>query len=104
MGLPGIRAGASCHLRSSSTRPATSGSALESYQWFKFAVVACWGERWTITAEEVFRWLDQWRRERPEASAEAVAIVEHPDDDVGDPGGPGVAGMQRPDRGGSPPC
>lgn len=39
------------------------GLSRQCYQFFKGAAVACWGERWTITAREVLRWVDQWRRE-----------------------------------------
>lgn len=38
--------------------------ALDAYQWFKWAVVSCWGDRWAITAGQIDRWVDQWRRER----------------------------------------
>ncbi len=39
--------------------------ALATYQWFKWATVALWGDRWSITAGEVLAWLDQFDRERP---------------------------------------
>lgn len=52
--------------------------ALAAYQWFKHAVVNCWGDRWAISAAEIDRWVDQWRRERRirahrEAAAAALA-------------------------------
>lgn len=37
--------------------------AERSYQWFKWAAVAMWGDRWQLTAGEILTWLDQWRRE-----------------------------------------
>lgn len=41
--------------------------ALKSYQWFKWAVVSQWGDRWALTAAEIFTWLDRWAKEDPEA-------------------------------------
>ncbi|VTR95256.1 Marine sediment metagenome DNA, contig: S06H3_S04230 (Fragment) OS=marine sediment metagenome GN=S06H3_31646 PE=4 SV=1 [Gemmata massiliana] len=45
------------------------GLALRAYQWFKWAVVIKWQERWEITAGDVVRWLRCWNREGEEAEA-----------------------------------
>lgn len=46
------------------------GAALDAYTWFMWAKVACWGERWSITAGEIRRWVHQWQRERDPHDAE----------------------------------
>jgi Family of unknown function (DUF6166) len=80
--------------------------ALESYQWFKWGVVACWGDRWTITAGEIFDWLERYKRERKSASAEVVAAVEVLEDLVEPhsvPAGPSATRMERSSREGGAP-
>lgn len=51
----------------------------QCHQWFKVAAVSCWGERWDVTAGEVLRLVDQWRREsamREAAAASPAAAAE----------------------------
>lgn len=40
-------------------------AAVRAMHWFKWAVCHSWGRRWTITAGEIRRWLDQHARECP---------------------------------------
>lgn len=46
--------------------------ALRTYQWFKWAVVVNWGERWQITAAQVRLWLIQAMQETPHVHEPAV--------------------------------
>jgi len=48
--------------------------ARRTYQWFKWATVACWGQSWQITAGEIHQWLAQCQREtRDEEDASDAA-------------------------------
>jgi hypothetical protein len=37
--------------------------AAASHVWIMWALVSQWGQRWEITAGQVARWVEQWRRE-----------------------------------------
>jgi hypothetical protein len=37
--------------------------ALRTYQWFKFAAVACWDQEWEVTAGRIQEWVEQATRE-----------------------------------------
>lgn len=45
------------------------------YTWFKWAVVACWGQSWEITAHEIREWVNQWEAETLMKERAAVAII-----------------------------
>jgi len=82
--------------------------ALRAYQWFKWGAVACWArDRWTITAGEIFDWLERFKRERGRASAEVVAAAEQHDEDLDEPvsvpAGPSATGTERSRREGGVP-
>lgn len=49
--------------------------ATRCYHWFKWAVVACWGETWQITAGEIRGWVERWEREERQRE-EATQVIE----------------------------